>query len=472
MIGLRRVKMIPVLTVLVAGLLALSAGPATAVGSEPGGLQTLIDAAEPGDVVKLEPGTYDGGITIDKPLTLVGQGWPVIDGHGEGSVITVVAPDVTIRGVVIANSGNRLDQENAGITSDLSPRIRIIENRFQNVLFGMFLRHAHDAEIRDNEIGGMDLFIARRGDGIRIWQSSGAVVEGNHVANGRDSVFWFADGITVRNNHVEDGRYGLHFMYSDGAVVEGNVLERNSVGAFLMYSTDLTMADNVFRSNRGPSGYGLGLKDVDGLAVSGNRFVENRVGLYADNSPSRVDLYHHLESNVFAFNNIGVLLGSTVARNIFTGNAFIDNGVQVASDSTGGLLDNEWSYRGVGNHWSDFAGFDADSDGIGDIAYEIDNLFTDLVERYPEIAFFTGTPAAQAVDMASQTFPSLRPEPILTDDSPLIRIPAIPPVPMPAEATSRVLVLLASLGLLLAALVVMAGGRFRLSEQLVTGGTP
>lgn len=456
--------------VVAVGLIATMAGPVVAAPGEVS-LQDVIDAADPGDIVTLTAGTYDGGITIDKPLTLVGEGWPVIDGGGEGSVVTVVAPDVTIRGVVIANSGNRLDRENSGITSDLSPRLRIIDNRFQNVLFGMFLRHAHGAEIRDNEIGGMDLFIARRGDGIRIWQTTDAVVEGNHVANGRDSVFWFADRVTVRNNHVEDGRYGLHFMYSDDAFVEGNVLENNSVGAFLMYSTDLTMTGNVFRSNRGPSGYGLGLKDVDGLTASGNRFVENRVGLYADNSPSKVDLYHHLESNVFAFNNIGVLLGSTVARNVFTGNAFIDNSVQVASDSTGGLLDNEWSYEGVGNHWSDFAGFDADSDGIGDIAYQIDNLFTDLIERYPEMAFFSGTPAAQAVDMASKTFPSLRPEPILTDDSPLIRIPAFPPAPMTTEATSGMVVLVASLGLLLAALVVMAGGRFRFSDRIVLGGT-
>ena len=452
------------------GMVAVLAGPVgAATGAEATSLQDLVDAAEPGDVVTLAPGTYDGGITIDKPLTLVGEGWPVVDGHGEGSVITVTAPDVTIRGLVIANSGSRLDRENSGITSDLSPRLRIIDNRFSNVLFGMFLRHAHDAEVIGNEVGGMDLFVARRGDGIRIWQSTGALVEGNHVANGRDSVFWFADGVTVRDNHVEDGRYGLHFMYSDGAVVEGNVLERNSVGAFLMYSTDLTMTGNVFRSNRGPSGYGLGLKDVDGLTVGGNRFVENRVGLYADNSPSKVDLHHRLESNVFAFNNIGVLLGSTVARNVFTGNAFIDNGVQVASDSTGNLLDNQWSYEGVGNHWSDFAGYDADRDGIGDITYQVDNLFTDLIGRYPELAFFSGTPAARAVDMASQTFPSLRPEPILSDDSPLIRIPSLPTAPMVGEGTSRALLLLASLCLLGSAFAVMAGGRFRLTEPLAPG---
>ena len=114
MTGLRRVHMFPVLAALIVGMPTLLAESAIAAGNGPAGLQSLIDAAEAGDVVRLTPGTYDGGITIDRPLTLVGEGWPVIDGHGEGSVVTVAAPDVTIRGVVIANSGKRLDRENAG----------------------------------------------------------------------------------------------------------------------------------------------------------------------------------------------------------------------------------------------------------------------------------------------------------------------------------------------------------------------
>ena len=285
---------------------------------------------------------------------------------------SVKSSAVTLNGLIIRNSGTRLDQENSGISSEFTPDIRIENNKFESVLFGVFLRHADRALISGNEIGGMDLFIARRGDGIRIWQSEDAVVENNYMHNGRDAVFWFTDRVTVRSNHVTDSRYGLHFMYSDEALVEGNLLENNSVGAFLMYSTDLTVLNNIFRNNKGPSGYGLGIKDVDGLLVQGNRFTENRSGFYADNSPSRVGVTHLIDGNVFAFNDIGVLLGSTVARNTFTGNAFLDNAKQAASDGTGGLGDNSWADDGVGNYWSDFAGFDANEDGVGDIAYQID----------------------------------------------------------------------------------------------------
>ncbi|HJP15827.1 MAG TPA: nitrous oxide reductase family maturation protein NosD [Acidimicrobiales bacterium] len=434
---------------------------------QPGDLQLLIDKAEPGDVIVLEPGVWEGGVLINKPLSLIGGGEAIIDGGGEGSVITVKSSAVTLNGLIIRNSGTRLDQENSGISSEFTPDIRIENNKFESVLFGVFLRHADRALISGNEIGGMDLFIARRGDGIRIWQSEDAVVENNYMHNGRDAVFWFTDRVTVRSNHVTDSRYGLHFMYSDEALVEGNLLENNSVGAFLMYSTDLTVLNNIFRNNKGPSGYGLGIKDVDGLLVQGNRFTENRSGFYADNSPSRVGVTHLIDGNVFAFNDIGVLLGSTVARNTFTGNAFLDNAKQAASDGTGGLGDNSWADDGVGNYWSDFAGFDANEDGVGDIAYQIDNLFFNLVERHPSLSFFNGTPAALFIDMASQAFPHLRADPILIDESPLIELPEFNPTPFPAPSSSRfALILFSTLFLILAALI-MTNDRFK-SKPLKT----
>ncbi|MDP6901461.1 MAG: nitrous oxide reductase family maturation protein NosD [Acidimicrobiales bacterium] len=423
-------------------------------------LQRLIDQAEPGAVIDLEAGVYTGGVSIDKPLTLRGTNWPVVDGHGVGSVIKIQAPNVTIEGLIIRNSGSRLDQEDAGISSNASPRIKIRANRFENVLFGMFLRRSNEAHILDNQIEGMDLFIARRGDGIRLWQSSDAIVEGNHLTGGRDAVFWFTDQITVRRNHVEDGRYGLHFMYSDEANVHENLLENNSVGAFLMYSTDLVVTSNTFKSNRGPSGYGLGIKDVDGLTAQQNWFVGNRSGLYVDNSPSKVGESHTITHNVFAFNNVGALLGSTVARNTFTQNAFIDNGEHVSSDGTGNLQANNWSKDDIGNYWSDYSGFDADNNGIGDITYRVDNLFGDLRTKYPNLDFFSGTLAATAIDMAGQAFPHLRPDPILTDSAPLIAPPNLPPISFEHNDSKKATSIITSAVLLTTGLAVIRRCRF------------
>ncbi len=86
-------------------------------------LQAAIDAAQPGDVIRISPGVYRGNFIIEKPITLEGIDWPVLDGNNQGHVIEINnTPDVTIRGLVIRNSGARLDKENAGIAVDDSPR--------------------------------------------------------------------------------------------------------------------------------------------------------------------------------------------------------------------------------------------------------------------------------------------------------------------------------------------------------------
>ena len=52
-------------------------------------LQPLIDEAEDGATLLLEPGTYAGPVLIDKPLVVDGQGKVTIDAGGKGSVIVL-----------------------------------------------------------------------------------------------------------------------------------------------------------------------------------------------------------------------------------------------------------------------------------------------------------------------------------------------------------------------------------------------
>ena len=206
---------------LLVAIIAFASVPIASSADEPFlDLQSIIDEASEGDVIDLVAGTYAGGVVIDKPLIITGHDWPVIDSNGSGTVIEVAAPDVTIENLVIRNSGISLDREDSGI-SVLEPNVTVENNRFEDVLFGIFLRGSPNSLVIDNQIGSKDVFIANRGDGIRLWESAGSTVEGNVIEGGRDTVFWFTDNIVVRNNQISGGRYGLHFMYSDGAVIEG-----------------------------------------------------------------------------------------------------------------------------------------------------------------------------------------------------------------------------------------------------------
>src|SRR5690349_4203061 len=80
-------------------------------------LNTALANAQPGAVIQVPTGVYAGPLQIAKPVILEGEAGAVINGTGQGDVITISAANVTLRGFVIRNSGDSLDQENAGITA-------------------------------------------------------------------------------------------------------------------------------------------------------------------------------------------------------------------------------------------------------------------------------------------------------------------------------------------------------------------
>ncbi|MEZ4710431.1 MAG: nitrous oxide reductase family maturation protein NosD [Caldilineaceae bacterium] len=422
-------------------------------------LQAAIDAAAPAAQLDVPPGVYRDTFVINKPLYLKGLIGPngeraVLDGGGVDSVLTINAARTTVEGFVIRDSGNVIDHEDGGIVVNKVSDVRIIDNRLEDVLYGIRAVEANRLQLLNNYITGKVLQVARRGDGLRLWQSENCLVEGNTVERTRDAIFWFSDNTTVRDNRFRDSRYGIHMMYTDGMVVENNYLRGNSVGAYLMYSTNVRIQGNTFRDNRGPSGYGLALKDMDGVAVLDNTYIDNRVGLFFDNSPGRVDITQPIERNVLAFNDIGVLMMPAVKRNIFNANTFLDNLEQVGVKGGGSNPGDELGGNGWdGNFWSDYVGYDVAADGVGDLAYHAESLFENLADQHPDLALFHFSPVAEAIDMAARAFPVIKPKPKLTDEVPAVA-PFMPDVAPFVEAPTGNLgwlaaLLLTSVGLLL-----------------------
>jgi nitrous oxidase accessory protein len=446
-------------------LISLIAGTPALAQTTPFDLQAAIDAAQPGDVIQVPPGLYQGNFLIEKPLTLEGADWPIIDGNNQGNVIEVNnAPGVTIRGFVIRNSGARLDKENAGIAVDKSPRLVAENNRLENTLFGIYIKDSEDSRLAYNIVGAKDLDVPARGDGIRVWYSQNTEVVGNRVDRGRDVVLWYNNGAIIRDNVITNGRYGLHFMYCDDNLVDNNHIEGNSVGAFLMYSRRLTLRHNIFANNRGPSGYGIGLKDMDGVEASDNLFSGNRIGMYFDNSPWSVDVSQHFSHNAFVYNDIGLLFTPSVKRNQFSQNSFIDNLEQVGLTGRGAFEENDFTVAGKGNFWSDYTGYDSNNDGLGDLPYVSKSLFENMMDQNPQLRLFQLSPAQQAVDLAARAFPIFQPKPKFTDDAPLLEpiMPAItvsqsdPIWPMWAMAISL---------LAIAVIIVLIGSSTRKSKR-------
>ncbi|MGD2216915.1 MAG: nitrous oxide reductase family maturation protein NosD [Gemmatimonadales bacterium] len=387
---------------------ALNVGPA---GRYPT-IGAALAAARPGDTIRVAAGVYREKIVVELPVVLVGAGRPVIDGEGEGSVVQLRAPAV-FSGFEVRSSGRLLDREDAGVLVSADSCV-ISDNLLEDVLFGIYLKDSDGSRVIGNRVVGKDRALGVRGDGIRLWNSNGVLVEDNVVRRTRDVVIYFSHGLIFRNNLVTDGRYGLHYMYSSNNLFERNEFARNDVAAFIMYSSDIVLRDNIFGQASGQSGFGIGLKDADQIEVAQNLIVQNRVGLYLDNSPAASDAENRIEGNVFAFNDVALGLLPAVRRNTFAENSFIANMRDVSVSGGGTALANRWA----GNRWDGAAAWDADGDGELDLPYRVDRLSDDLFARYPQLRLFELSPAAAALDALGRFFPLLEPQPIIVDSTP------------------------------------------------------
>ena len=123
---------------------AVSGCPAGAVeivvpaGAVP--LQAAVDAAAPGDVLRLAPGQHRGPIIVSKALTLAGEPGAVLNGGGQGSVVTLEAPGTTVRGLSIEGSGMDLDALDSGVFATEAATGAVVEdNTVLGNLFGIYL---------------------------------------------------------------------------------------------------------------------------------------------------------------------------------------------------------------------------------------------------------------------------------------------------------------------------------------------
>ncbi len=422
-------------------------------------LQDLLNQAQAGDTLRIKSGLYAGPVRITKPMVLLGEQTPIIDGQGRGTVVTIEAPDVVLQGFVIRNSGRVLDQDDAGILVS-APRVTIADNRIEHVLFGIYLRQADSCRIERNTItGDPSLETARRGDLIRLWYSHNVHILNNRIQHGRDVVIWFSKGVVLKGNTVTLSRYGQHFMYSDSALIEQNRMLHNSVGAYLMYSRHLVFRKNLLAYNRHASGIGIGLKDMDHVVLESNAVIDNQVGIFVDSSPRALDAQIHYNQNVLAYNDVGLQTLGPAPRSLFENNSFIENYEQIDILGGGQFTESIGSFWRQ-NYWSDYRGYDADRDGLGEVPYQAVALFDALTDQTPALRWFAFSPVVQALELAARAFPVMRPVPKLTDPQPRLR-PILPEGLPAAKQQPSTALALAGLGLLLLSILVMGKARLQ-----------
>ena len=413
-------------------------------------LQALLDRAQDGDVVELAPGEYKGAIRIGRRLVLTGRPGATINGGGTGNVVTVTAPDVTVRGVTILGSGHDLQTMDSGVFLEKTALRALVENnRFEGNLFGIYVHGAAGSRVLRNIVEGVRG--GRRneaGNGVSVWNAPDVTVAENTFRYGRDGIFT----ITSRkdrfiNNRFEQVRFAVHYMYTNDSEVSGNVSVGNRVGYAIMYSNRLIIRNNISDRDRD---YGMLFNYANYAEIEGNWVMGGPLDNVASSQDEGPDeergmlpgikpaqgLRSGPEKCVFIYNTnhnkfrnnwfercgIGVHFTAGSEGNEITGNAFAGNRNQVKYVGTRDL---DWSKGGRGNYWSDNPGFDLNGDGIADTAYRPNDLVDRVLWTAPAAKVLINSPAVQALRWAQAQFPALYPGGVV-DTRPLIAPPPKP----------------------------------------------
>lgn len=375
-------------------------------------LQPWLDTALPGAVIRLPPGTYRGPAVISKPITLDGDGKVTIDGGGQGTVLTIKADHVTLRGLTLRNSGPLHDKLDGALMAE-GNSLLIENNVIEDALFGISLHRTNDSVVRANRIRSRPVDIADRGDGIRLWYSTGNRIEHNDIAQMRDITVSNSPRNRFIGNTVRNSRRALNFLFAHRSLVEDNLFENNSTGVTALNSEGLIIRRNRILHAMEASGAGIALKETSAALIEDNEIVHCAYGIMADSPSNPVNRIVFI-NNLIAHNVTGIYFYGVRGSHIAIGNTFRSNLWPVTVVGDGDPMNDVW----WGNSWDDYEGFDRNGDGIGDQAYERYTWADRIWIETPAARFFRNSPVLELLDFLERLAPFSTPQLILRDMAP------------------------------------------------------
>ena len=311
-------------------------------------IQEAINSAAEGDTVFVKSGVYYDLALINKSLSLVGENidTTIIDSIGIESRVYVEADYVTVTGFTIRNAQ--------------SHGIRLGLNHFES---------------------------------DSIYQPVGCKIVGNNIVNNYEgiTVCGGAEHVISGNNITGSSSHGILLCSSKSIISKNNINDNIRTGIIVDSCNNVIIKGNTIKGNGLPEKSGIGglyLRWDGPFYIYGNNITDNRAGIQfgegCNNSSVR--------KNNIERNDIGVDLrnfridnSSIGSGNMVYSNNFIDNSKQALVNKEYVYTENiedftfsngtdivSWDNGTKGNYWSNYNGTDNDSDGIGDISYNID----------------------------------------------------------------------------------------------------
>jgi nitrous oxidase accessory protein len=370
-----------------------------------------VRAAHAGDTIRIAPGRYAENLIIDKALTLEGIDRPTISGNHRDDVIRITAAGVTIRNLIIRDSGIDLGAKNAGVhVVPGADRATVQDCELTDDLFGIWLEKSNNSRVIHNTITGRrDLMSAQRGNGIEVYNDSNVQIIANDISHTRDGIYVdVSDHALFSQNKIHHVRYGTHYMNTHHSTWEYNESYLNRGGLALMEVRDLTVRNNIAWGN---ADHGIMLRTIQDSVIENNVVAGNDRGFFIYDAE-----FNTLRKNLVINNRTGVHLAAGSSNNKVDSNDFIGNQEQVKFVAA---RDTEWG-KSEANYWSNYSGWDQNGDGVGDVAYEANDVVDRLNWQYPLVKLLLSSPSIQTLRFVARQFPLLR-APSIVEKHPRMR---------------------------------------------------
>jgi parallel beta-helix repeat protein len=316
--------------------------------------------ARNGDVYTFTDNIY-GSIGIEKDNVLVdGAGYALEQTTSEIGISLSKRSNVTIKnmnikaffeGIYLSNSSNNIVSGN-----------NITEN-----YYGITLFEASNNIVARNSFAGNNCSISMHGD--KHASSNNTVCE-NNIRESKWGIDLYPrsdNNIVCENNLTENSVHGIFLWNSSGNSLVANNIIGGYSGIMLSLSDNNLVLDNSVRDNSYGIYLGYGAYPESSYnIISGNNITHGYYGVAIQNFSNCNKIY----GNKIADSQIGIKIANASANLVYR-NDFMENTYQAYIDPASPSA-NVWDYDEEGNYWSDYNGTDADGDGIGDIAYVID----------------------------------------------------------------------------------------------------
>jgi parallel beta-helix repeat protein len=203
--------------------------------------------------------------------------------------------------------------------------------------------------IRCNNITIQDIILTDDGAGVVFWKTNNSRIENVNASNNEYGICLLnSSNNTLTDNNASNNRWGIDSYHSSNNTLASNACFSNWVGILLWDTSNNMLTGNICSNN----GNGIGLARSISNTLTGNTCSNNDDG--------------------------GIVLIINSSNNLCYRNNFINNNGGNAYDLSG--CTNFWNSSTKGNYYSDYAGCDNDTDGIGDTPHPIPS---DGIDYFP-----------------------------------------------------------------------------------------